>query len=73
MSVVAFNAAFGIKTNFAAVAEVDNQGRVVSGTANGASSSATQTSASTSTQATATTSATVSQYIEFNRNPRSIL
>lgn len=41
----AFNAVFGIKTNFAAVAAIDNQGNVVAGTGSG---SATGNTVSTS-------------------------
>ncbi|KIM84882.1 hypothetical protein PILCRDRAFT_817697 [Piloderma croceum F 1598] len=47
----AFNAAFGIQTNFAAVAEVDDQGNVVSG--NGTSSGVSNASTPTTTTATA--------------------
>ncbi|GLB40387.1 hypothetical protein LshimejAT787_0802580 [Lyophyllum shimeji] len=59
----AFNAAFGIKTNFAAVAAVDNQGKVVPGTGSGngapASTAATNSDAAvpTSTAAAPATSA----------------
>lgn len=49
----AFNAAFGIQTNFAAVAEVDDQGNVVSGngTSSGVSNASTPTTTTTSTTA----------------------
>ncbi|KAH8118038.1 hypothetical protein DFH11DRAFT_1541287 [Phellopilus nigrolimitatus] len=43
----AFNAAFGITTNFASVAEVDDQGNVVSGSGSGAASAAAGASAAT--------------------------
>jgi len=48
----AFNAAFGIQTNFAAVAEVDDQGNVVSsnGTSSGVSNASTPTTATTTAQ-----------------------
>jgi hypothetical protein len=36
----AFNQVFGINTNFNAIASIDNQGRVVAGTGNGAASTA---------------------------------
>ncbi|KAI5122268.1 hypothetical protein M0805_002349 [Coniferiporia weirii] len=42
----AFNAVFGITTDFAAIAEVDDQGNVVAGTGSSASSAATSASAS---------------------------
>jgi hypothetical protein len=47
----AFNAAFGIQTNFAAVAEVDDQGNIVSG--NGTSSGVSNASTPTTTTTTA--------------------
>ncbi|TFK75227.1 hypothetical protein BDN72DRAFT_564468 [Pluteus cervinus] len=43
----AFNAVFGIKTNFASVPEVDNQGRVISGTAGSTATSATASPSAT--------------------------
>ena len=48
----AFNAAFGIRTNFAAVAEVDDQGNVVSsnGTSSGVSNASTPTTTTTTAQ-----------------------
>ncbi|KAI0049809.1 hypothetical protein FA95DRAFT_1581560 [Auriscalpium vulgare] len=52
----AFNAAFGIKTNFAAVAAVDDQGNVVAGTGAAAATSAAA-AVTTSAAAAATTSA----------------
>ena len=57
----AFNAVFGIKTNFAAVAAVDNQGNVIAGTSSGAASSASSSSAagtSASSSASANQAAT---------------
>ena len=57
----AFNAVFGIKTNFAAVAAVDDQGNVIAGTGSGAASSASASSAagtSASSSASANQAAT---------------
>ncbi|KAL5525722.1 hypothetical protein ACEPAG_7059 [Sanghuangporus baumii] len=54
----AFNAAFGITTDFASVAEVDDQGNVVAGTGSGTSdSAASDTSSSASDTAVASTAA----------------
>ncbi|EMD33508.1 hypothetical protein CERSUDRAFT_118084 [Gelatoporia subvermispora B] len=53
----AFNAAFGITTDFAAVAEVDDQGNVVAGSTSGAVASAAAPSPATSAAAAATSSA----------------
>ena len=48
----AFNAVFGISTDFSAVAEVDDQGNVVGGTGNGSSNNvATQNSSPTTSSA----------------------
>ena len=52
----AFNAVFGITTDFAAVAEVDDQGNVVSGT--GSSNTAADAATATTDAATATADAT---------------
>ncbi|KAL5486066.1 hypothetical protein ACEPAI_7110 [Sanghuangporus weigelae] len=57
----AFNAAFGITTDFVSVATVDNQGNIVSGTGSDAASSdasASATDAAADSGATATASAT---------------
>ncbi|KAL5504197.1 hypothetical protein ACEPAH_8271 [Sanghuangporus vaninii] len=57
----AFNAAFGITTDFTSVAAVDNQGNIVSGTGSNAASSdasASATDAAADSDATATASAT---------------
>ncbi|KAI0322591.1 hypothetical protein OF83DRAFT_652043 [Amylostereum chailletii] len=64
----AFNAGFGITTNFAAVAEVDNQGNVVAGTGSGsaasgsgsASSAGSSAASNAATPAAATTAAAAS-------------
>ncbi|KAK0204895.1 hypothetical protein DFS33DRAFT_1382785 [Desarmillaria ectypa] len=67
----AFNAVFGITTNFAAVAVVDDQGNTVSGTTSGntVANSATTAAATVATQIAAA-SATASAF--FRQNHRSI-
>ncbi|EIN04862.1 hypothetical protein PUNSTDRAFT_75322 [Punctularia strigosozonata HHB-11173 SS5] len=54
----AFNAVFGITTDFAAVAEVDNQGNVVAGTGSSAASSAAADTTTTTTTSAADATAT---------------
>ncbi|THH20735.1 hypothetical protein EW146_g688 [Bondarzewia mesenterica] len=49
----AFNAAFGITTDFAAVASVDDQGNIIAGTGSSTSSSASASSASASSAGSA--------------------
>jgi hypothetical protein len=51
----AFNAAFGITTQFAKVQAIDDQGRPVAGTGNGAAATATPAAAATKTAAAAAT------------------
>lgn len=53
----AFNAVFGIKTNFASVTVVDDQGRVVSGGSSTAASQSAATLSATSAAAAATSTA----------------
>jgi len=53
----AFNAAFGISTNFAAVAAVDNQGNVVAGTGSAAAASSSAGADSSTSAPDASTSA----------------
>ena len=49
----AFNAVFGIKTNFAAVQEIDDQGRPVAGTGSTAAAGGNNAAAATTTSAAA--------------------
>ena len=58
----AFNAGFGITTDFASVAEVDDQGRIVSGgsTSSGAAATASSTSSGAASTAAASTDAATS-------------
>ncbi|KAF9468058.1 hypothetical protein BDZ94DRAFT_1247081 [Collybia nuda] len=53
----AFNAVFGISTNFASIASVDNQGRVIPGTGNGAGAAPPSITAAPTTASAATPSA----------------
>ena len=52
----AFNAVFGITTNFASVSAVDDQGNVIAGTATGSGSDTSASDATTTNAATSTTS-----------------
>lgn len=52
----AFNAVFGITTNFASVAAVDDQGNVIAGTATGSGSDTSASDATTTNAAASTTS-----------------
>lgn len=60
----AFNAVFGIQTNFAAVASIDDQGNVVSGTGSGtaASASPAASAAAASPTAASTTSSGIGNF-----------
>ena len=56
----AFNAVFGIKTNFAAVQEIDDQGRPVAGTGASGNNAAGSDAAATTAAVTTTAAAAVS-------------
>jgi len=64
----AFNAAFGIQTNFAAIAEVDDQGNVVSGngTSSGLSSATTPVCTVSTASASPSSSSVTSSSAAFN-------